>query len=80
MTGLAAHMKNIVITIISQMGMNILYSLSISYNLFMKLMMGTSVMGGNLLITKLDFVIVTFVSLMSEMNLNSNMGPLAFLM
>ena len=52
--GLATNVEHIVMMIINQRGNDILYSLSISSSVFMKLTM----IGGNLLRIKLDFVLL----------------------
>ena len=52
----ATNIKHTVIVIISQRGNDLLHTLSISPNVFMKLTMGASVMDDNLLRMKLDFV------------------------
>ena len=62
-------MEPIVILTISQRGNDLLYLSPISSHLFMKLTIGTSVMGRNMLMMKSDFAFVRFVSLNSDINL-----------
>ena len=68
MKRLEINVEHIVMTIINERGNDLLYSLSISSNVFMKLTMGTFIMGGRLLRTKLDFVFARVVSLKSDIN------------
>ena len=72
MRGFAINMECMVMTIISQSCNNLLCSLLISSSGFMKLTMGISVIGGNLLRTKSYFVFVRLVSLKSDIDLNIN--------
>ena len=70
MRGLATSLVLILIMIISHRKDDLLYSLSISSNWFMKLTMGMFLNGGNLLITKYDFALVG--SLKSDINKKFN--------
>ena len=68
MRGLATTVEHTVMMIISWSGNRLLYLLSVSSNVFMKLAMGTSVDCGSLLRTNLDFVFIKFVSSVSPFN------------
>ena len=59
---IATTVEQRAIIIISYRGNVLFYSLSISSKLVMKLTMGTSVIEGNLLRTKPDFIFVRLVS------------------
>ena len=69
----AIRVAHITITIINKEN-DLLYLLSISSSLCRKLTMDTSVMGGNFLRMKLDFIFVGFVNLKLNINLNVNEG------
>ena len=61
-TGLAATVEQTVMTAINQSGKALFYLLSISSKVLMKSTIGTSIIGGNLMRTKSDFLFVRLVS------------------
>ena len=63
MRGLATSMEHIFITIISQRMNDLFHMLSVWSSFYMKLTLGTSVIGGNLLKMKLYFTFDILVSL-----------------
>ena len=60
--------------IIGHRGNLLLYSLLTLFNVFMNLTMGISVIGGNWLRTKSDFIFVRLSSLKSDISLKLNKG------
>ena len=72
--GLGTSIEHIVMIIKDQRGNDLLYSLQIFSRLFMKLTTGTSVIGGDMLRIKLDFIFVRLVSLISDISLKLNEG------